>query len=167
MSRGERNSGKWGESADGRRKHQQPWSQAQTTLAVAVIEPVTPGSGCSATTGTGTQPQTNPWHILHCLLRQKDANNQQTSKSVLLLYTCNTGANWYGTLYGTVKSLFLKDICLSFSVSCLYLNVYKWHPFNKFVISILILNSIPLCHFIPLLIVQYWTWSFNSVLLMV
>ena len=65
----------WEVRRDCRWQHQQPQSQVQTTPAINATELVTPGLGCIVTAGAATQPQTNPWHIFHCLLRQKDANN--------------------------------------------------------------------------------------------
>ena len=41
-------------------RDQHPWNQVQTTPVVTATEPVTPGSGCTATAGTATQSQTNP-----------------------------------------------------------------------------------------------------------
>ena len=71
-------------------------------------------------------------------------------KPLIWLYASNTGAYWYIILYGSVKSLSLKDIFLYLSWPLF--ECVKLYSLHRFEISIKILNSIPLCHYIPYLL---------------
>ena len=46
-----------------------------------------------------------------------------TGKPVIWLYTSNKGTHWYDILYGNVKSLSLKDLCLCLGqcLVCIYM----------------------------------------------
>lgn len=63
------------ESAHSSGKQKQTMEPGIDYTCSNTTEHVTPGSGFTATADAASQAQTNPWCILHCPPRKKDANS--------------------------------------------------------------------------------------------